>query len=304
MEPAPTVVPVEPLDNVLYDEYLGTGEGMGQLSIVFDGEYRMEDYDLLPIPEDGARMEEGVLLVCAEPDEEGLIARRSLILSALQIERLHLDRSLEGLVFQNGDMLVTADMPELCTGRVAKLIQLGLGQNLEEIDLESVPWEELPEAELTAAELEQAHVEVCISPVALEDGREGYSVQVFLRMRDELLDVSALIDSLAVNLNVTALVEENGPDWVARRVSVVAALPEETALTSRLRILPEEQGGASERFDVKVTDDMLNPIVLYSERAELRPYETIVLTAPYVGPGVYMLEESESTPEASDPIGG
>jgi len=280
---------VEPLDNVLYDEYLGTGEGMGQLSIVFDGEYGMEDYELLPIPEDGAQMEEGVLLVCAKPDEEGLTARRSLILSALQIKRLYLDHSLEDLIFRNGDMLVTAAMSELCTGRMAKLIQMGLRQSLAEINLESLSWEELPEAELTAAELARARIEVCVSPVTLEDGRKGYGVRVFLRMRDELLDVSALIDSLAVNLNVTALVEENGPDWVARRVSVVAALPEETALTSRLRILPEEQGGASERFDVKVTDDMLNLIVLYSERVELRPYETIVLTAPYADPGPYML---------------
>jgi len=78
----------------------------------------------------------------------------------------------------------------------------------------------------------------------------------------------------------------------------VMASPEETVLESRLRILPEEQPGASERFDVTISDDERYPIVLYSKRTALRPYQTLVLTAPYAGFGIYMLEESEPAPEA------
>lgn len=305
-EPTPTATAAfgdatewaEPLDNVLYDEYLGTGEGVRQLSIVFDEEYAMEDYELLPIVEDDT------LLVCAKPDEDGLTASRSLILSALQIERLRQDSLLEKLVFRNGDMLVTADMPELCTGRVAGLIQMGLSRNLTEIEpeaLEELTGAEPPEAELTAAELAQARIEVCVVPVTLESGREGYSVQVFLRMRDERLDVSAMIESLAVNLAVTALAEEEGFEQLARRYSVAAATPEEAVLKSELRILPEERPEESERFDVTIPEDVSDPIVLYSESTALRPYETIVMTAPYAGPGIYMLVENELPGEAERP---
>lgn len=81
----------------------------------------------------------------------------------------------------------------------------------------------------------------------------------------------ALIESLEVNLDVTPLAEEEGLDLIVQMYSIVAGAPEETVLESKLRILPEEQPGTLERFDVTISDDAPCPIVLCSESTALRP---------------------------------
>lgn len=38
--------------NAFYDNFIGTGSGLGQLSIVFDGEYQPQDYEMLNVKPD------------------------------------------------------------------------------------------------------------------------------------------------------------------------------------------------------------------------------------------------------------
>lgn len=286
----PAAVPVESLDNVLYDGYLGTGEGLGQLSIVFDEEYTPKDYELLPV------VKGNELLICAKPDEAGQTVRRSLILSARQLQRLHEDCELGALLFRNGSMTVLADMAELYSGRMAKLMALGYEQGWENIPLDEIDWEALPEAELTAAQLSEARIEVCIIPELTEDEREGYSVQVFLRRDDALLEVTELVESLMVCLDTDELLTEENREQFTERYAVKLANGErELLLESVLRLLPdelsEEHPDESERFDVTILAGAPYPAVLYDASTQLRYYRLEKLTAAYAGSGLYLIDQ-------------
>ena len=63
------------MGNVLYDNYLGTGKGLGELEIVYDSEYLHKDYELLPLFYGEAQSEDNLLLVYAHPDENGETVR-------------------------------------------------------------------------------------------------------------------------------------------------------------------------------------------------------------------------------------
>lgn len=286
----PTVVPVEGLDNMLYDDYLGTGEGLGQLSIVFDAEYAPEDYELLPV------VRGNELLICAKPDEADQTVRRSLILSASQLQRLYEDCELETLLFRNGSLTVLADMAELYTGRMAKLMALGYEQGWESISPDKIDWETLPEAELTAAQRSGVRLEVCVIPELTEDEREGYSVQVFLRRGDELLEVTTLVESLTVCLDVDGLLTDENREHFTELYAVGLVDGEnETLLESALRLLPdalsEEHPDESERFDVTILANAPYPVVLYDASAALRYYRLEKLAAGYAGSGLYLIDQ-------------
>jgi len=283
---APTFPPVPPEDNVLYDKYLGTGEGLGQLFIVFDGNYAPQDNLVLPI------VTESELLICAEPDEQGQIARRSLILSAAQLQRLLVEDELSTLMFRNGDVTATMDMEEVCTGSMAKVIALALQSGLSTIDLTNLSLDELPEVELTHAQLAQVQLEVCIIPETLPDGRQGYTIQAFLRMKDELLDISDLMTSLTVCLHVDDLLTDANRDTFAEQYTLARiADTGEELLESELRQLPEDpteqQPDESEQFDVTILSDAPYPLVVYNEDEKLEPYRVYVLAAAYAGDGIY-----------------
>ncbi len=67
----------------LYDRALGTGSGLEQLNIVFDGEYQPQDYQLLNVKPDDETQKDTVLVrACLYENED--VTRRSLILSAAQ----------------------------------------------------------------------------------------------------------------------------------------------------------------------------------------------------------------------------
>lgn len=284
----PTVVPVECLGNTLYDDYLGTGEGLGQLSIVFDAEYVPKDYELLPV----VKCDE--LLICAKPDEAGQTVRRSLILSTRQLQRLHEDCELGTLLFRNGSLTVLTNMVELYTGRMAKLMALGYEQSWESISLDKIDWEALPEVELTAAQLSEARIEVCVIPELTDDEREGYSVQVFLRRGDELLEVTTLVESLTVCLNVDGLLTEENREHFSELYAVgLVDGANETLLESTLRFLPDELSEEyldwSERFDVTILAGAPCPVVLYDANIALRYYRLEKLTAAHAGSGWYLI---------------
>ncbi|MDO5378907.1 MAG: hypothetical protein Q4G52_11290, partial [Clostridia bacterium] len=288
--PAATADPDDEAENVLYDDYLGTGMGPGQLSIVFDAEYAPKDYELHPV------VMGDELFIRAKADEEGQFVRRSLILTARQIQRLHEESELTLLLFQNGGALALAQMDELYTGRMAKLIALGLEEGLSGVSLDGMDWDALPEPALTASQLSRARVEVLVIPQQLEDGREGFTIQVFLRLGEETLEVTELTESLTVCLNAETLITPENRETFAEHYAVALVNEAgESLLPSELRLLPDEVSepfpDRSERFDVTILPGTAYPAVLYEPSAALRLYRVEALCAPYAGEGVYTIGE-------------
>lgn len=76
---------------------------------MFDGEYLQQDYELLNVKFDDVEQKNSVL-VRAYPEEDGSVARRSLILSAAQLVKLTQKQQTERLCFENGDAVATVDM--------------------------------------------------------------------------------------------------------------------------------------------------------------------------------------------------
>lgn len=87
----------------LYDRALGTGSGLEQLNIMFDGEYQPQDYQLLNVKPDNETQKNTVLLrACL--DQNGDVARRSLILSAAQLIKLAQTQQTEQMIFENAEL--------------------------------------------------------------------------------------------------------------------------------------------------------------------------------------------------------
>lgn len=114
---------VYPTANILYDDYLGAGGGLGKLHIVFDGDYLPRDYELLDVFIDDEERGNS-MLVCAFPDEAGKAAQRSLILSANQLVKLAQKQATEHILFENGSAIAEMDMTDLLGGDLVKLMAL------------------------------------------------------------------------------------------------------------------------------------------------------------------------------------
>lgn len=287
-----TLPEISTTENVLYDAYLGTGSGLGQLSIVFDGEYLPQDYELLNVKSDDVEQKNSVL-VRAYPEEDGSVARRSLILSAAQLVKLAQKQQTERLCFENGDAVATVDMVDLLSGDVQKLIGLILKGD-EAISAETLnrDWSEVSTIALTAAELESVKAEVRIIPVKQADGGGAYDVSVWLRWDDRELEVSDMLPSLQVCLNVD---DKNARQYVVGYCAESAAgfLTLESALALIPEELPEHQPDEAERFVVTLPEDGGAPVTAYDADARLAPYRRYVLTVDYVGKGCYQARSAE-----------
>lgn len=282
--PAPTI-------NVLYADYLGTGSGLMQLCIVFDGEYQPEDYDLLNVPSGDVN----ALLVCAHPDADGTFSRRSMLLSAAQLTKLEQERQIGSLIFENGDALATLDMKDLLQGDLCKLMALLLRQE-ENVspDVLNRDWSQMPEVELSAEELEEMQLEIRIVPMELEDGAPAYAISVWLRWNEQELEVSAMLPSLRVCMNVDALAEaESAHCAVGYRAENVQNF---RALESiRIRIpeeLPETQLDEAEKFSVTIPEDGSAPDSIQNT-IPLPPDRHTALAANYAGAGIYRAMQVE-----------
>ena len=214
------VIPwLTPTGNDLYDGYLGTGAGLRQTSVVFDGEYQPEDYELLNVLIDDETQGNSAL-VCAMPGETGETERRSMIVSAAQLVKLAQKQKTEHIIFENGSAIVEMDMTDLVGGELAALMGLVLSgetvtQETMETALEDAPMVSIPAAELAAADLE-----VRVVPVLNEQGVEMHEVSVWLRVAGQELNVSALIPSLTVAIAVDDLVSEENFETFASQYVV------------------------------------------------------------------------------------
>lgn len=313
-----TLPETEKTGNALVDDYLNTGKtfgdtgisALGALHIVFDGEYAPADYELLDIEKQAAKANEVLklvieneklgnsALVCAMPDENGNVDRRSLILSADQLVKLAQDQETEHIVFENGDAMAEMDMADLLGGDLPKLMKLIAGGE-EEITPEVLvrDWSEIEEAELTAEELGKINVETRIVPVAQEDGSIAYEVSVHLRWDESDLDVSSMVPSFTVCINVDALVNEENFETFAQHYGLVyvdAETGESVQLESELLLIPDElpdhQDDTAQCFTVKMGEDEGAPEVGYHPVINLYPYRHYVLAANYAGPGRYFVQ--------------
>lgn len=141
---------VEPQGNVLYDDYLGTGEGLSELGVVYDETYGLDEYELLAALYDEDRAEGNMLLVVAQPDEDGAYAQRSLMLSGLQLARLWQEKDIQWIELRNGEAGALIRIEELLSGDAAKFIDWALAA--PDAAQPEEAWE-LPDAELTAGQL-------------------------------------------------------------------------------------------------------------------------------------------------------
>lgn len=282
---------VQSQNNVLYDEYLGTGSGLAELGIVYGGTYSLDKYELLAVlqGEDQAaeRAEENLLLVIAQPEEDGTYGQRSLMLSGLQLARLWQEKNFEWLELRDGEAGVLLRMEELLSGSVAKYVDCALADP-EAAEPEAA--ENLPEVELTASQLERIQFEVRIVP-----GEEGaYCFGVYAWLAGEQLPIAELTPSLKVSLNAGEQGDEAARSAYAETHALSAT--DETgavqSLESTLIQTPvrqmDEQNQSGEYFNVKI-DPEENAIVLYDSQKPLEAYRRWSLCADWAGDAEYRL---------------
>lgn len=298
----------EPTGNILHDDYIGTGDGLSQLHIVFDGDYEPEDYELLDVFIDD-ELQGNSVLVCAFSDEEGEVARRSLIFSADQLVKLTQKQETEHIIFENGAAIAEMDMADVIGGDLAKLMALIL-EGEEDItpDVLARDWSLVETVVIPAAQLRNINVETRIVPVEREDGSVVYEVSVWLRWDDQELDVSDMIPSLTVAIAVDNLVtDENFETFTTLYTLAHQAvdedetddeLPDVTVLSSALLLMPDElpehQDDTAEHFIVTIPDaEDEHPVTAYDANAHLLPYRHYALAADYAGAGIYFVMEAE-----------
>ena len=284
---------------------------------MFDGEYLPQDYELLGIAIEDHPLETVIedeqqgnsLLVCAFPDEEGNVARRSLILSADQLVKLTQKQETEHIIFENGSAIVEMDMIDLLGGDISKLMALILKGD-EEItpDVVTQDWSLVEPVLIPAWQLAKINVETRIVPVEMEDGSIAYEVSVWLRWDGNELDVSGMIPSLTVAIAVDELVNEENFETFATLYTIVHQAPDEnetddelpdiTVLPSTLLLMPDElpehQDDTAEHFIVTVPDEENeHPVTAYNADAHLVPYRHYALATDYVGEGMYWVQKTE-----------
>lgn len=292
-------------DNRLYDAYLGTDGDLRQLSIVFNGDYLPVDYELLNVSAEDAA-QGNCLLVQAFSDDDGKISTRSLILSATQLKKLMEKQKTQLLIFENGEAFASIDPSELLNDDMQKRLALILASKEEitaEILTRDLSTMEAPT--LSAAELAKIRFELRIVPVESSDEAAAYEISLWLHRDDQKLDISNVIPSLRVCLNVDAQAREAELDSFTQFYAVGHQAPEaedfqplESCLLSIPNKLPSQQPDTAERFIVNIPDDGSNPVVAYDADASLSPYRHYALATSYAGAGTYkVLLLSESIAE-------
>ena len=266
----PTAAPsLAPIRDEALQQYLDD-----MFSLVFDEDYEPVDFDLLPVLVSGEE-QEGMLLICAPQEEGGEPAQRSLVLDAAQLLKLRQampENEMSELVFETGGAAARMDLAELTGGSMAKLMALILsGEEVTDDTLQS-DWSALEDAALTEAAYERFSLEVRIAPAARE-GEQGVEISVWLSCDELSLNVSGLIDSLCVVLDVSDLVTEENAASREDMYAIAWQSGEETVLLDSALILSptvHEAGSAGPDGAPTVAG-------------------RYALTAPYAGEGTYLV---------------
>lgn len=269
--------------NTLYDDFLGTGSGLSQLGIVFDGEYAPRDYELLNVKPDREETE-NTILVRAFPEEDGEFGRRSLILSVTQLIKLAQKQRTQYLIFENGDAALAVSMGELMDGDVRKMISLIVsGDDPISTETLDADWSRVKLLPLTAAELEPIDVEIRIIPMG--DGE--YDISVWLRWDGQEAEISDLLPSAYVCLNIG---EEDADGCTVgyRAEEEEDYLPLDSESVWLPAEMPEDHPDVGEKFIVTMPDSPGDdPITAYDASAPLPLERHSALAAGYAGRGSY-----------------
>ena len=251
-------------------------------SLVFDAEYNPVDYAQIPVLV-SSEEEENILLICSSQEEDGEPVQRNLILNAAQLielQRAMPEAEISKLIFENGSAAASMDIAELTGGNVAKLMARILsGEEITDEILQG-DWSAMEDVTLRDAELERFNLEVCIAPVALEDGAQGFEITVWLHCDELKLDVSGLMDTLCVVLDVNQLVSEENADAFDALYAIARDTGEESELLeSSLLLVPT-----------------VHATPMASEGDDAAPVLAgrYAMTAPCAGEGVYRLVTIEA----------
>ena len=284
---------VESQGNVLYDDYLGTGSGLKELGILYDEDYELDEYELLAVLNNKDWADGNMLLVIAQPEDNGSYAQHSLMLSGLQLARLWQEKQIQWIEMRNGEAGVLLRIDELLSGNVAKYVDWAL-RDPEAAKPEAV--ENLPEVELTAVQLEHVRFEVRIEP-----GEEGtYRFGVYVWFAGEQPSVAELMSSLKVCLSAGEQggEAERNAYVEAHALSATDEMGAVEYLESALIETPvRETGGQdqlSEYFNVEI-DSEEHAIVLYDPEKSLDAYRRWSMCADWAG-NVEYAEHEPHTP--------
>ena len=279
---------VEPLGNVLYDDYLGTGGGLDELGIVRNATGQLAEYELLSVLQAEDRTSLNTLLVIAQPDADGAYGQRSLELSGLQLAQLWQRNQISWLELRNGEADMWLSIEELLSGDAAKLIDWALtdpaAASPEALD-------ELPDATLTVEQLQQVRIEMRIEPG--EQG--GYRFDVYLWAADRRLSLAELLPSLKVGLNAGAQGDEaERAEYVdAHALCTVGAAEAVDYLESMLMETAAQYAGdmdgTCEWFQASLDGDDIS--VQYDPEKPLAGYLRWALCADWAGEFEYRMAE-------------
>ena len=259
---------------------------------MYDETYRQGEYELLAALYDEEQMNENMLLVMAQPNEDGTYAQRSLVLSGLQLARLWQEKKIEWIELRNGEAGALISIEELLSGEAAKFIAWALSD--PEAALPEEAWE-MTETELTVEQLGDFRIEVRITP----DGKDGYRLGVYVWYGEARQAIGELTPSFRVCISVGEQGgEEERPAYAAAHA--LTALDAQGAteyLQSVLIQTPareaEDRMSPAEYFSVSMEDGS-NPVVLYDPAMPLENYCRWSLWVCWAGDAAYRLEKLEA----------
>ena len=260
-----------------------------QRNVLYDEDYELDEYELLVVLNNKDWADGNMLLVIAQPEDNGSYAQHSLMLSGLQLARLWQEKQIQWIEMRNGEAGVLLRIDELLSGNVAKYVDWAL-RDPEAAKPEAV--ENLPEVELTAVQLEHVRFEVRIEP-----GEEGtYRFGVYVWFAGEQPSVAELTSSLKVCLSAGEQggEAERNAYVEAHALSATDEMGAVEYLESALIETPvRETGGQdqlSEYFNVEI-DSEEHAIVLYDPEKSLDAYRRWSMCADWAGNVEYCLVE-------------
>lgn len=293
----------------LMEAYLSVGSGKtgtDALGIVYDVVGTPMDYELLSIQhviEGEEELTDHTFMIIAQPDEEGEIVSRILRLNLAQLDYLHKDKDFSNLLFRNGDAELCFRKEELFTGNAGKLASYMLSSGEDAIDLMDLDFDTMEEPVFTRDALNGLWLEARIDPVIItgegeEEEKDAWDVSLWLCTEYTEVEISTLVPSFTIGLNVNGLFDESRPEAFLEGNGIVLMDENEQALLleSELAQMPGElsltQPDEADYYTVymPVDDEVWTD---YFPNTDLMPYRNYVLATPYAGTGMYMLAEIE-----------
>ena len=296
--PAVPEVPVKPEDVIIPETdqaatgMMGEGQRYGDLQLVFDGEGNPRDYELNIVPQAGKV--ETMLHIVACQEAEGN-ADRSLVLPLKTLKMLSDRHVADCTLFETEEVLVFFRHAEVLQGKLAALVgYVTTGGIVTENVLQHVDMLDAVEA-LTAEQLGQVTLEVHV-----EKTESGFKVSMLLGFENDKWDVTHLIESFTLCMNVEKLVTEENKANFTELYTVVRTDEngEETLVPAVLCIVPDELPADMQDVCASYTVSMPEQegdsiTVTHDAAAELDAYRKHVLMCEGALSGVYELRAAQ-----------